>query len=102
MVAFGRRTLGDRPFGKRMPGCEEIPCNEVVQFRVVASEVFGRCLTGWHDGVVVGDLGVVEVALGVGKPLGLKPLDVFCVIGLAAKLVQCFGDGFVHVLWEVL
>ena len=102
VAAFGRRALRDRPFGKRMPGCQEISCNEVVQFRVVATEVFGWCLTGWHDGVVVGDLGVVEVPLGVGKALGLETLDVLSIIGLAAKLVECFGNGFVHVLGQML
>ena len=65
MLAFGRRPLGDRPFGRRMPRCQEVSCNEVVQFRVVAPEVFRWRLTGWNDGVVVGHLGVVEVPLGV-------------------------------------
>ena len=66
MPAFGGDSLGDRPFCNWMPGGQKIPCDEVVQLGVVASEIVGRGLTRRYDGVVVGDLGVVEIPLGVG------------------------------------
>ena len=55
MAGFCGDSLDDGPFSYWVPRSEEISNDKVVELGMVATKIHRRCLTCWHNGVVVGN-----------------------------------------------